>query len=48
MIMQASRFLKPDKIIVGILIIGLLGLLTDLIFKAIYRASFHWMKKEGS
>jgi NitT/TauT family transport system permease protein len=48
MIMQASRFLKPDKIIVGIIIIGLLGLLTDLIFKAIYRASFSWMRKEGS
>jgi NitT/TauT family transport system permease protein len=47
MIMQASRFLQPDKIIVGILIIGLLGLITDLIFKAIYRASFSWMRKEG-
>lgn len=48
MIMQASRFLKPDKIIVGILIIGVLGLIMDLIFKAIYRASFSWMRKEGS
>ncbi len=47
MIMQASRFLKPDKIIVGILIIGLLGLITDLLFKAIYRASFSWMRKDG-
>jgi NitT/TauT family transport system permease protein len=47
MIMQASRFLQPDKIIVGILIIGLLGLITDLIFKAIYRASFSWMRKDG-
>ncbi|AZU62757.1 ABC transporter permease [Neobacillus mesonae] len=47
MIMQASRFLEPDKIIVGILVIGLLGLLTDMIFKAIYRASFSWMRKEG-
>ncbi|MDQ0202256.1 ABC transporter permease [Neobacillus ginsengisoli] len=47
MIMQASRFLQPDKIIVGILIIGLLGLMTDIIFKAIYRASFSWMRKDG-
>ncbi|WP_078543337.1 ABC transporter permease [Litchfieldia alkalitelluris] len=47
MIMQASRFLNPEKIIVGILIIGILGLITDLIFKAIYKASFSWMKKEG-
>lgn len=47
MIMQASRFLQPDKIIVGILIIGILGLLTDMVFKAIYRASFSWMRKDG-
>ncbi|MEH7074621.1 ABC transporter permease [Neobacillus drentensis] len=47
MIMQASRFLQPDKIIVGILIIGLLGLITDILFKAIYKASFSWMRKDG-
>jgi NitT/TauT family transport system permease protein len=47
MIMQASRFLQPDKIIVGILTIGVLGLLTDMVFKAIYRASFSWMRKGG-
>ncbi|CAH0345460.1 ABC transporter permease [Bacillus sp. CECT 9360] len=47
MIMQASRFLQPDKIIVGIITIGLLGLLTDMVFKAIYRASFSWMRKDG-
>lgn len=47
MIMQASRFLQPDRIIVGILIIGLLGLITDIIFKSIYRASFSWMRKDG-
>lgn len=47
MIMQASRFLQPEKIIVGILIIGLLGLMTDIMFKAIYRASFSWMRKDG-
>ncbi|MHC0038079.1 ABC transporter permease [Pseudoneobacillus sp. C159] len=47
MIMQASRFLQPDKIIVGIITIGLLGLFTDIIFKAIYRASFSWMRKDG-
>jgi NitT/TauT family transport system permease protein len=47
MIMQSSRYLKPEKIIVGILIIGLLGLVMDLIFKFIYKASFSWMRKEG-
>lgn len=47
MIMQSSRFLRPDKIFVGIIIIGLLGLMTDIIFKLIYRTSFSWMRKEG-
>ncbi|MBB6453768.1 NitT/TauT family transport system permease protein [Salirhabdus euzebyi] len=47
MIMQASRFLQPEKIIVGIMIIGILGLITDLIFKVIYRKSFGWMRKDG-
>ncbi|AET70356.1 ABC-type nitrate/sulfonate/bicarbonate transport system, permease component [Desulfosporosinus orientis DSM 765] len=47
MIMQSSRFLRPDKIFVGIIIIGLLGLVTDIIFKFIYSASFSWMRKEG-
>ncbi|MBP1931201.1 ABC transporter permease [Ammoniphilus resinae] len=47
MIMQASRFLKPEKIIVGIIIIGLLGMIIDLLFKVLYRASFSWMRKEG-
>lgn len=48
MIMQSSRFLRPDKIFVGIIIIGILGLITDLIFKVIYRASFSWMRKENA
>jgi len=48
MIMQSSRFLRPDKIFVGIIIIGLLGLMTDIIFKFIYRTSFSWMRKEGA
>lgn len=47
MIMQSSRFLRPDKIFVGIIIIGVLGLITDIIFKLIYRTSFSWMRKEG-
>lgn len=48
MIMQSSRFLRPDKIFVGIIIIGLMGLITDILFKYIYRASFSWMRKEGA
>lgn len=48
LIMQSSRFQKADKVFVGIIIIGILGLITDLIFKAIYRVSFSWMRKEGA
>jgi NitT/TauT family transport system permease protein len=43
-IMQAQRFLATDTIIFGILVIGLLGLLTDLTFKTLYRRMFRWMK----
>ncbi len=48
MIMQSSRFLRPDKIFVGIIIIGILGLVMDLVFKGIYKASFSWMRKESA
>lgn len=41
-IMRAQRFLETDQIILGILIIGLLGLLTDYLFKWSYRQLFPW------
>lgn len=47
-IIQAGRFLKTDVIFVGILVIGLLGMLTDLIFKKLYRVMFPWLTREGS
>lgn len=47
MIMQSSRFLRADKIIMGIIIIGLLGLLTDLIFKLFYKKAFAYLHKGG-
>ncbi|BCV23609.1 ABC transporter permease [Gelria sp. Kuro-4] len=47
MIMQSSRFLKPERIIVGILVIGFLGIITDALFKLTYRLSFPWLGKEG-
>lgn len=42
-IMRAQRFLETDMIILGILVIGLLGLLTDYAFKITYRWLFPWM-----
>lgn len=39
-IMKAQRFLQTSEIIVGILIIGILGLVIDLLFKMVYRRLF--------
>ena len=44
MIMESQRFLRTAGIIVGILIIGLLGLLTDILFKAAYTRMFPWLE----
>ena len=41
-IMDAQRYLATDTIIWGTLFIGLLGLLTDLLFKATGRTLFRW------
>lgn len=44
-IMRAQRYLQTDVIILGIMIIGLLGLLTDYIFKLSYSLLFPWMQR---
>jgi len=44
MIMEAQRFLRTAGIIVGILVIGLLGLLTDTLFKTAYKRMFPWLE----
>jgi NitT/TauT family transport system permease protein len=44
-IMRAQRFLQTDTIILGILVIGLLGLVTDYAFKFSYRALFRWAER---
>ncbi|MGE5703860.1 MAG: ABC transporter permease [Clostridia bacterium] len=45
-IMQAQRYLDTDRIIVGILVIGILGLITDLLFKYAYIRLFPWKESE--
>lgn len=45
-IMQAQRYLATDRIIVGILVIGILGLITDLLFKYLYNRLFPWKESE--
>ncbi len=42
-IMQAQKFMDTPRIFVGIIVIGTLGLLFDLVFRLIHRIIFSWM-----
>jgi NitT/TauT family transport system permease protein len=44
-IMQAERYLDTSQIILGIIIIGILGLIFDFSFKALYARSFPYMSR---
>ncbi|WP_076593622.1 ABC transporter permease [Herminiimonas arsenitoxidans] len=46
-ILKAQRFLQTDKIFAGILLIGLVGLLTDLAFRWLHRHCFRWHHLRG-
>ncbi|MBW7461817.1 ABC transporter permease subunit, partial [Paenibacillus sepulcri] len=41
-IMKAQRFLNTDQIFVGIIVIGLLGLISDRIFAFLNRRLYPW------
>lgn len=45
MMMRARRFLKTDEILSGIIVIGVLGLAFDLLFKALHRWAFPYLRK---
>ena len=42
MIMMAQRFLKTDEIFVGIILIGMIGLGIDFVFKLIFKLMVPW------
>jgi NitT/TauT family transport system permease protein len=44
-ILQAQRFLQTDRIFVGIITIGLIGLVTDQSLRFLHRKFFPWAKK---
>ncbi len=44
-ILRAQRYMHTDKIFAGILLIGLIGLLTDQAFRWVGRRAFHWQKR---
>jgi NitT/TauT family transport system permease protein len=45
-IVQAQRFLKTPYVISSIIIVGLLGILTDYLFKLASRKFFPWMQEQ--
>jgi NitT/TauT family transport system permease protein len=47
-ILQSSRFLETEKIIAGILTIGVLGLLSDAVFRLLYRTLFPYAERVAS
>ncbi|WP_195763653.1 ABC transporter permease [Duganella guangzhouensis] len=46
-ILKAQRFLQTDRIFTGILLIGLIGLLTDQAFRWLHRRCFPWYHLRG-
>ncbi len=46
--MRGQRFLHVDEIMVGILVIGLLGLLFDFLFRLAHRALFPYLPRGSS
>jgi NitT/TauT family transport system permease protein len=46
MMMRARRFLKTDEILSGIIVIGALGLIFDLLFAALHRWMFPYLKEK--
>lgn len=46
-ILKAQRFLQTDKIFAGIIVIGLIGLVTDQTFRWLHRRAFPWLYLKG-
>jgi NitT/TauT family transport system permease protein len=42
-VLKAQRFLQTDKIFAGILLIGLIGLVIDQLFRLVHRKAFPWL-----
>ena len=45
-ILKAQRFMQTDKIFAGIILIGLIGLAIDQLFRWIHRKNFPWLYKK--
>jgi NitT/TauT family transport system permease protein len=47
-IMKAQRFLQTDRIFVGIIVIGVIGLATDQFLRWLHRRLFPWAASRTS
>lgn len=45
-ILKAQRYLQTDKIFVGIILIGLIGMFTDQVLRFVHRKAFPWLHKK--
>ena len=45
-ILKAQRFMQTDKIFAGIILIGIIGLAIDQLFRLIHRTNFPWLYKK--
>lgn len=45
-ILKAQRFMQTDKIFAGIILIGLIGLAIDQLFRWLHRKNFPWLYKK--
>ena len=45
-IIQSQRLLRTENVISAIIIVGLLGLITDFVFKIAYKKLYPWAEKE--
>jgi NitT/TauT family transport system permease protein len=43
-ILRAQRYLQTDRIFVGIIVIGFIGLVTDQALRLVHRKLFHWAR----
>jgi len=48
LILRSQRFLQTDRIFAGLLVIGILGVLTDYLFKALSKMLFPWYERLGN
>ncbi len=46
-ILRSQRFMHTPELFAGILIIGLIGILVDMVFSHLYRPLFPWVKQIG-